>query len=97
MLSLAGISHKVDETGTAIGRRYARTDELGIPFAITVDHTTLTPGAEGPTVTLRERDTCAQIRIPISKLVDVINRLSSHSVSWNEIQAQFPSVEVKEN
>lgn len=44
--------------GTTIGRRYARTDEIGVPFAITVDYKTLSDG----TVTLRERDTMAQVR-----------------------------------
>ncbi|PQP98909.1 glycine--tRNA ligase mitochondrial 1 [Prunus yedoensis var. nudiflora] len=38
-LTVAGISHKIDITGTSIGKRYARTDELGVPFAITVDTT----------------------------------------------------------
>jgi glycyl-tRNA synthetase len=32
------LSTKVDSTGQAIGRRYARTDEIGIPFGITIDH-----------------------------------------------------------
>ncbi len=32
------LSSKVDSTGQAIGRRYARTDEIGIPFGITIDH-----------------------------------------------------------
>ncbi|KAK9934253.1 hypothetical protein M0R45_021405 [Rubus argutus] len=38
-LTASGISHKIDITGTSIGKRYARTDELGVPFAITVDST----------------------------------------------------------
>ncbi|PRQ39756.1 putative glycine--tRNA ligase [Rosa chinensis] len=38
-LTAAGISHKMDTTGTSIGKRYARTDELGVPFAIMVDST----------------------------------------------------------
>lgn len=45
-------------TGTTIGRRYARTDEVGVPFAVTVDYETI----EGDTVTLRERDSTAQVR-----------------------------------
>jgi glycyl-tRNA synthetase len=36
------ISSKVDATGQTIGKRYARTDEIGIPFAITIDFDTLT-------------------------------------------------------
>ena len=44
--------------GTTIGRRYARTDEIGVPFAVTVDYDTV----EKDTVTLRERDSRAQVR-----------------------------------
>ena len=45
----------------SIGRRYARTDEIGIPYGITVD----TQSEEDRTVTLRERDSCEQVRIAI--------------------------------
>ncbi|KAK2366326.1 glycine--tRNA ligase, mitochondrial [Trifolium repens] len=47
-LTAAGISHKIDITGASIGKQYAKTDELGVPFAVTVDSTT--------SVTIRERD-----------------------------------------
>lgn len=52
-----------DESG-AIGRRYRRQDEIGTPFCITVDGETLTDG----TVTVRERDSMAQIRISADKV-----------------------------
>jgi len=59
-----------DETG-AIGRRYRRQDEAGTPFGVTIDFDTL--GEEKPefkdTVTLRERDSMVQRRIPISELL----------------------------
>jgi len=59
-----------DETG-AIGRRYRRQDEAGTPFGVTIDFDTL--GEEKPefkdTVTLRERDSMEQRRIPISELL----------------------------
>lgn len=59
-----------DETG-AIGRRYRRQDEAGTPFGVTIDFDTL--GEEKPefkdTVTLRERDSMQQRRIPISELL----------------------------
>jgi glycyl-tRNA synthetase len=54
-----------DQTG-AIGRRYRRQDEIGTPFCITVDFDTMT----NDTVTLRERDSMQQVRIPIGKLPD---------------------------
>ena len=46
------------DTSGSIGRRYARMDEIGTPFCITVDHDTLQDG----TVTIRDRDTTQQIR-----------------------------------
>ena len=36
----SSISLKIDDSGVNIGKRYARTDELGIPFAITIDNDT---------------------------------------------------------
>ena len=53
----------LDHAG-AIGRRYRRLDEIGTPFAVTVDYQTLEDG----TVTLRERDTTKQDRIKISDI-----------------------------
>ncbi len=52
-----------DDAG-AIGRRYRRQDEIGTPFCVTVDFDTLDDQA----VTVRERDTMAQERIPLDKL-----------------------------
>jgi len=52
-----------DET-QSIGRRYRRQDEIGTPLAVTVDFDTLSDDA----VTIRERDTMAQVRVPISGL-----------------------------
>jgi len=58
----------LDHSG-AIGRRYRRLDEVGAPFAITVDHQTL----QDDTVTLRERDSMEQNRIKISELDSILN------------------------
>ena len=56
-----------DEKG-AIGRRYRRQDEAGTPFCVTVDGTTL----DDDTVTVRERDSCDQVRIPGPEVVNYI-------------------------
>ncbi len=63
----AGINAKYDEQH-AIGRRYARHDEIGTPYAITVDTQTLADN----TVTVRQRDDRTQARIPISTAVEVV-------------------------
>jgi glycyl-tRNA synthetase len=64
------------DEGGAIGRRYRRQDEIGTPWAVTVDHQSL----EDRTVTLRDRDSLKQERIPIDRLGDEIERRLQ--VSW---------------
>jgi glycyl-tRNA synthetase len=56
-----------DET-QSIGRRYRRQDEIGTPYCVTIDYQTL----EDRTVTIRDRDTMQQVRVPISGLVEEI-------------------------
>ncbi len=58
-----------DEKGS-IGRRYARQDEAGTPYCLTIDGDTLKEG----TVTLRERDTLRQIRVRVDDCVEEIQR-----------------------
>ena len=57
------MSAEYDEGGN-IGKRYRRQDEIGTPFAVTVDHQTLEDG----TVTLRDRDSLTQERVPVDGL-----------------------------
>jgi glycyl-tRNA synthetase len=52
------------DEGGSIGRRYRRQDEIGTPWCVTVDHRTMEDG----TVTVRDRDTLAQERLPIGEL-----------------------------
>jgi glycyl-tRNA synthetase len=56
-----------DEKGS-VGRRYARQDEAGTPWCLTVDGQTLTD----QTVTLRDRDSLVQTRVPIAEVVDLL-------------------------
>jgi glycyl-tRNA synthetase len=49
----------------SIGRRYRRQDEIGTPYCVTVDFDSL----EDEAVTIRERDTTEQVRVPIEALV----------------------------
>jgi glycyl-tRNA synthetase len=58
------------DEGGAIGRRYRRQDEIGTPWAVTIDHQSL----EDRTVTIRDRDSLAQDRIAIDALGDEIAR-----------------------
>ncbi|HVA80359.1 MAG TPA: glycine--tRNA ligase [Candidatus Binataceae bacterium] len=56
-----------DQAGS-IGRRYRRSDEVGTPYGVTIDHQSMEDG----TVTLRDRDSTAQERVPIARLVEVV-------------------------
>ena len=58
------------DAGGAIGRRYRRQDEIGTPFCVTVDHESL----ENRSVTLRDRDSLEQTRIPIEGIAEDIER-----------------------
>jgi len=61
-------SCQYDETGT-IGKRYRRQDEIGTPFCLTVDFDSLDDGA----ITLRNRETMAQERIPVVDVKKIIS------------------------
>ena len=57
------------DEGGSIGKRYRRQDEIGTPYCVTVDHETL----EDRTVTVRDRDSLEQIRVPIEGLGDELD------------------------
>ncbi|CAO3700052.1 unnamed protein product [Rhizopus stolonifer] len=67
-LRQAGVSIRTDDSKASIGRRYARNDELGIPFAITIDFDTV----EDNTVTLRERDSTKQVRDTFENILKIL-------------------------
>jgi glycyl-tRNA synthetase len=60
-LTKAGLSNDIDDSSQSIGRRYARRDEIGTPYAVTVDFQTV----EDRTVTLREVTGMTQVRLPV--------------------------------
>ena len=62
-----------DETGS-IGKRYRRQDEIGTPYCITVDFDTL----EDRCVTIRDRDTMEQIRVPIDEVVPYLEEKTEY-------------------
>ncbi|MCQ2819485.1 MAG: glycine--tRNA ligase [archaeon] len=86
-----GISYKVDDNSDSIGRRYARTDEIGIPFGITIDDVT----PKDNTVTFREIETMKQIRVPIDDLGTICRNLGFKLETWENIMAKYPLFEAK--
>ncbi|CAH3017408.1 unnamed protein product [Porites evermanni] len=88
------ISHKVDDSSGSIGRRYARTDEIAIPFGITVDFDTV--NKEPHSATLRERNSTRQIRAEIEELPSIVNSLVRGKVTWPEVEAKYGLFEGQE-
>ncbi|CAM2702879.1 unnamed protein product [Rotaria socialis] len=88
LLTQGGISHKIDTSSGSIGRRYSRSDEIAVPFAITIDFDTL---KEPFTVTLRDRDTFKQIRAKIDEITSILQGLSSGTITWGEICSHYPA------
>jgi len=70
-LASAGVANQYDDAGT-IGKRYARMDEAGTPFCVTVDGETIADGPSHGTVTVRRRDSKAQERLPTAELANRI-------------------------
>lgn len=70
-------------SGTSIGKRYARTDELGVPFAITVDSTS--------SVTIRERDSKVQIRVDVDEVASVVKEVTEGQTTWNDVLSKYNS------
>ncbi|KAI6677310.1 hypothetical protein NL676_038106 [Syzygium grande] len=81
-LTVAGVSHKIDITGNTIGKRYARTDELGVPFAITVDSQV--------DVTIRERDSKDQVRVSVGEVASVVKEVIDGHQTWSDVWSSFP-------
>ena len=86
------LSTRVDKSSAALGRRYARADELGVPFAVTVDFQTLAD----QTVTLRERDSTRQVRIPKSEITPSIFAIVHNRLTWEQLTKKYPMVTVDE-
>ncbi|OMJ22408.1 putative glycine-tRNA ligase [Smittium culicis] len=85
-----GVPARVDDAASAsIGRRYSRNDELGIPFAITVDFQTIEDGA----ITLRERDSTNQIRSDINTILDLVVKLVNGTEVWENVIKTHPVIE----
>ncbi|WP_254864386.1 glycine--tRNA ligase [Halovivax gelatinilyticus] len=82
-LRAAGLSVAYDDSGN-IGRRYRRQDEVGTPFCVTVDYETV-EGQE-KTVTVRERDSTAQKRLPVSDLAETLSALRAGELAFEDLE-----------
>lgn len=85
------IPFKVDDSGASIGKRYARNDELGTPFGITIDFESVKDGS----VTLRERDSTKQVRGSVKDIIKAIKEITYEELTWEEGTKQLTPFESK--
>ncbi|NWR22094.1 GARS ligase, partial [Emberiza fucata] len=88
-LTRTGISHKVDDAAGSIGRRYARTDEIGVAFGITIDFDTLDFGDFVFLMSL-------WLFLQISELPGIIRDLANGYLTWADVEAKYPQFEGQE-
>ncbi|KAH3902948.1 probable glycine--tRNA ligase [Saccharomycodes ludwigii] len=74
------IPFKVDDSGVSIGKRYARNDELGTPFGITIDFDSV----KDESVTLRERDSTRQVRGSLDDIIKAVKEITYDGIPWDE-------------
>jgi len=86
-LRKAGVFSRVDDSNTSIGKRYARNDELGTPFGVTLDFASV----QNKTMTLRERDTMDQRIGPIDDVITVVTELVFGNIDWEEACRRLPA------
>ncbi|MFB6250525.1 MAG: glycine--tRNA ligase [Halobellus sp.] len=87
----SGFSVVYDDSGS-IGRRYRRQDEVGTPLCVTVDRDGLE--SDGPdTVTIRERDTARQVRVPVDDLVAELRAVERGDQPFDDLADRYELVE----
>lgn len=90
-LRSSGISARVDDSSASIGKRYARNDEIGTPFGLTIDFQTVADKS----ITLRERDSTNQKRGSIPDVIKALQQMVA-GASWTEGTAKLKDFEGQE-
>lgn len=81
-----GVANRVDDSSASIGKRYARNDELGTPFGITIDFQSV----KDNTFTLRDRDTTKQVRASEDEILQAVKSLVDGEETWEDIRKRLP-------
>lgn len=74
-----------DESGS-VGKRYARQDEIGTPYCITIDYETIEEGENKGTVTIRDRDSTNQVRVKVEEVSQIIRNLMREKIKFEDLQ-----------
>lgn len=85
------IPFKIDDSSASIGKRYARNDELGTPFGITIDFESV----KDLSITLRERDSTKQVRGSIEDIIKAIKAITYENATWSEGTANLTPFETQ--
>ncbi|KAJ3769978.1 hypothetical protein FB446DRAFT_745826 [Lentinula raphanica] len=86
-LRKAGIFSRVDDSNTSIGKRYARNDELGTPYGVTIDFASV----KNRTMTIRERDTMDQRIGSIDEVIATVTDLVDGNIDWAGACQRLPA------
>ncbi|SEA17496.1 glycyl-tRNA synthetase [Haloplanus vescus] len=86
----AGLSVAHDDSGN-IGRRYRRQDEVGTPLSVTVDHESIEN--DPTTVTVRDRDTTAQVRVPVADLATELQVVLQSGGSFDRLLESYERID----
>ena len=81
-----GVSSRVDDSSASIGKRYARNDELGTPFGVTVDFQSV----QDKTLTLRDRDSTKQVRASEDEILQALKSLVDGDETWQDVAKRLP-------
>jgi len=81
----SGLRFKTTERSCSIGRKYSSFDELGVPFFVTFDFAT----AADKQVTIRERDSMAQIRVPLELVTGIIRNIVEEKETWESMFRKY--------
>jgi glycyl-tRNA synthetase len=82
-LAEASLTYRVDNSGVSLGRKYARADEIGTPYAIVLDLQT----PKDNKVTIRDRDSTSQVRVTLTRSVELVRALCRGKTTWEEVYA----------
>lgn len=77
----SNIRYQINKRNVSIGKKYFSSDEIGIPFFITIDSET----DINQTVTIRDRNTTSQIKVQIDNAINIIVNLINETIEWNNL------------
>lgn len=79
------LASKTDPSGASIGRKYARSDEIGVPFCIVIDF----ESHKLQDVTIRDRDSTTQIRVQVKDAAKIVQKLCAGRLTWEKARATY--------